>query len=249
MSYKDHEKISAEAIKMLEPLLVDYYRKPYQESYQLLRRKIEANFRGKDTNSKYMSIFIDDLEDLISTVILRLVSINSKSLKEKGERIRDLESMVNKITDYVYREELRAIRKRLKEQLIDENDPENKTPSLPQPIDDEIQTIRSEIIKRCYEDCVERLPAKIKDVFRAYYPKTRLDPKELVATRRRLATEVAGMTLAQSQRLTPEQAERTLNNLQSKVNKWRRSHIEECVKKCVEAKESQHPRLNYLNQQ
>jgi hypothetical protein len=182
-------------------------------------------------------------------VIFRLISINSKSLKEKGEKIRDLELMANKITDFVYREELRIIRKHLDERPIDNNDSESKTLLVSQPIDDEIQTIKSELLRKCYETCVERLPAHNKEVFLTYYPDTRLAPGELIARRKRLANEVAGLTQAQAQRQTPEQAERTLNNLQSKVNKWRKSYIEECVKKCIEAEVSRHPRLNYLNQQ
>jgi chorismate mutase len=228
--------------------VVDYYKKPYEESYQLLRKKLAAKFRGKDTNSKYSSILLGDLEDLILTVIFRLISINSKLLK-KGERIQDLELMANRIADFVYQEELRAIRKRLDEPPLNENDPESKTPPIPQRVDDEIQAIKGEITRKCYEICVERLPADNRRIFQDYYPNVALDPKQLVARRKRLANEVAGLTPAQAERQTPEQEERTLNNLQSKVNKWRKTYIEQCVKKCIEAEASRHPRLNYLNQQ
>jgi hypothetical protein len=247
MNSKDHEKISAEACHMLEPLLVEHYKKTYEESYELLRRKIQSSFRGKDINSKYRSILINDLEYLVLTVILRLISINSKSLMVKGERIRDLEAMVNKITDLVYREELKSIRKRLVEQPIDESNPASNTPPIPQSIDDEIQAIKKEIIQDCYDACVDNLSDSKKAIFRAYYRNDISDSKELIAARKRLANEVAGLTPAQSQSQTPKQEIRILNNLQSQVNKWRKSTIEDCVKKCVEVKISQHQRLNYLS--
>jgi hypothetical protein len=249
MSPKVHETITPEAHQMFEQLLVKYYEKSYEESYQILREKINLIFRSKDTNKKYRPILIADLEDLTLTVIFRLISINDKSLREKGERIRDLELMANKIADFVYREELRVIRKRSNEQPIDKNDFNSKSLLIPQLVDDEIQATKKEIIRKCYEACIEKLPAESKALFQAYYPNDVLTPKELVARRKRLANEVAGLTEAQAQTQTPRQEARTLNNLQSKVNKLRKRHIEECVRECVEAKASRHPRLNYLNEQ
>lgn len=249
MGSKDHEKISAADIKLLEPLLFEYYKKPYQESYELLRKKIEDRFRYKDTNSKYSSMLMADLDDLVLTVVLRLISINSKLIKQKAEKINDLELMVNKISDLVYREELRALRTHLREQPLAEDDSEYDAPPLVQQVDAEIRAIKEEIMKGCYDSCVEKLPARIKAVFRAYYTDVVLEPKELIAERKRLANEVAGITEPEAKSLTPQQELRILNNLQSKVNKWRKSFIEDCVKRCVTAQESRHSRLNYLSQQ
>jgi hypothetical protein len=249
MGFKDHEKISAADLEMLQPLLVEYYQKPYQEGYELLRKKIEARFRLKDTNNKYSPVLMADLDDLVLTVVLRLISINGKMLTRKAEKINDLELMANKIADLVYREELRALRLRLRDQPLDEDNSEHKAPPLAQQVHDEIRAIRKEIIKNCYDSCVAKLPAQIKSVFRAYYPDAALEPQELIAERKRLANEVAGITEAEARNRTPEQELRTLNNLQSKVNKWRKSLIEDCVTRCVAAQESRHSRLNYLNQQ
>jgi len=190
-----------------------------------------------------------DLEDLTLTVIFRLMSISGKLFREKAERINDPELMASKITDFVYQEELRAIRTRLKEQPIDNSESELKRPPISQPIADGITTIKSEIARECFEACLEKLPAHIKPVFRSYYTDAALSPRELVAMRKRLANQVAGLTQAQGQGQTSEQQIRTLNNLQSKVNKWRRNHIDECVRECVAAKESQHASLNYLMEQ
>lgn len=250
MALKDHEKISPANIELLEPLLVEYYKRPYRESYELLRKQIESRFRNKHTNSNYNSMLIADLDDLVLTVVLRLIKINSKLLKKKAERINDLELMINKIADLVYREELRTLRARLKEQPLDEeDDSKRKTHPLTQRVDNEIRAIQKEIMKRCYDSCVETLPVRIKTVFRAYYTDLALEPKELIIERKRLANKEAGITEAEAQRLTPKQELRTLNNLQRKVNKWRKSHIEECVKRCVAAHESRHSRLNYLSEQ
>lgn len=234
---------------MLEPLLVEYYKKSYEESYRTLRGKIEAKLRGKDTNSSYRSMLIDNLEDLVLTVIFRLISINSKSLAEKGERIRNPELMAYKITELVYLEELRDIRKRLKERPIDDNGSEKKPLQIPQPTGDEVQAIMNDIVRECYTASLNRLPSESRDLFLAYYPNVKLDSQELVSRRKRLANEEAGMTQRQVQSRTPEQEDRILNNLQSKVNKLRKIHVEEFVKKCVEAKRSRHTRLHYLSQQ
>lgn len=104
-------------------------------------------------------------------------------------------------------------------------------------------------MKGCYDSCVEKLPAQVKTVFRAYYTDVVLEPQQLIAERKRLAKEVAGITEAEARNLTPEQELRTLNNLQSKVNKWRKNLIEDCVTRCVAVQESRHWRLNYLSQQ
>ena len=249
MAFKDHEKISAADLELLQPLLVEYYEKPYQESYELLRKKIEARFRHKDTNSQYSSILMSNLDDLVLTVVFRLISINGKLVTRKAEKINDLELMANKVADLVYREELRAVRKRLRDRPLEEDDAERSGPVLAQQVHDEIRAIRAEIMKRCYDSCVENLPARIKSVFRAYYTDVVLEPQELIAERKRLAKQVAGITETEGQNLTPEQELRTLNNLQSKINKWRRSRVEDCVTECVATHESSHSRLNYLLQQ
>jgi hypothetical protein len=249
MGSKDHDKVSAEDIQLFDSLLVDYYAKPYLESYHILRNRIEGRFRAKNTNIKYVSLLMADLEDLTLTVVFRLMYISGKLFRAKAERINDLELMANRITDFVYQEELKAIRSRLKEQPIDHSESEPTTPPISQPIGDRIQMIKSEIARDCFEACLERLPASIKDVFRSYYTDESLSPRDLVAMRKRLANEVAGLTPAQAKAQTPEQQFRTLNNLQSKVNKWRKSDIDQCVRDCAEAKESQHPSLNYLSEQ
>jgi len=207
MALKDHEKISPANIELLEPLLVEYYKKPYQESYELLRKPIESRFRNKHTNSNYNPMLLADLDDLVLTVVLRLININSKMLKTKGERINDLESMANKITDLVYREELRALRSRLKEQPLDEeDDSKHKSHPLAQRVDNEIRAIKKEIMKSCYDSCVETLPVRIKTVFRAYYTDLTLEPQELITERKRLANKEAGITEAEAQSLTPNKS-------------------------------------------
>jgi len=249
MTFKDHEKVFAEAYEMLEPLLVGFYNKSYEESYHILRDKIEAKLRSKDININYRSMFIDDLEDLILTVIFRLISVNNKSITEKGERIRNPELMAYKITELVYLEELREIRKRLQDRPIDDNGSDKKTLQIPQPTGDEIQAIMNDIVQECYNACLKRLPSDSRNLFLSYYPNIKLDSKELVARRKQLANEEANMTQTRAQNQTPEQEDRIINNLQSKVNKLRKIHVEEFVKKCVEAKGSWHTRLNYLSQQ
>jgi hypothetical protein len=249
MNSKDHEKIDPEDHQMFEQLLVEHYKKPYEDSYQLLRERVKAIFRGRDTNVKYRAMLFDDLEDLTLSVIFRLMYINGRAIKEKGEKIRDLESMVRKIADFVYKEKLKAIRKRLNDQPIEENDSAGRALTMRQRIDDEIQAIQDQIRRDCYAACVEKLPNRIKDVFRAYYPNASLSPGELIALRRRLADEAAKPTQAQARKQPPEAEARRLNNLQRKVHKWRKGYVEGCVRKCVEEKQSRHSCLNYLNEQ
>lgn len=249
MGHKDHEQPSAEDYKLFEELLVAYYGKPYAEADKLLRGKIMAFFRGKDTNPNYRSVLLRELDYLTSNVVFRLISFNGWSHRERGEGIRDVELMARRMAGFVYKEELGRIRRRLPEQTVDDGERKDNHPWLRQPVDDEYRSVESEILKKCYEDCLERLPARRKAIFRAYYPDVGLDPSELNAARMRLANEEAGVTPEQARQQTAQQAGRILNNLQSKLNKWRKRHVEQCVKKCVEAKQARHPALSFLKQQ
>lgn len=246
MTSKKREQITAEAYEMLERLLVGHYGKPYEESHRILARKLEKKFRTKNTDVKYRSIFFDKVEDLVEAVIFRLACINSKSLREKGEMIRDPELMSYKIAELVYREERRKITSRLGDLPLDVHG-EGMPLVLPQPAAAEAESILNEIIQACYDACVDILPAEARKVFTDYYPKVKLDPQELKARRRRLAYEQAGV--GQTQSLTPEEEDRIINNLQSKVNKLKKNEIEKCVVSCTEDKSSRHMRLNFLSQQ
>jgi hypothetical protein len=247
MTSKEKEKITAEAYELLESLLVEFYGKPYAEGHRILTGKIERKFRGKQTNFLYREMFIDNVEDHVETVISRLAYFNCNSIKVKGEKVRNPESVSYKIADMFYLEEMRRIRKYLDEQPIDGGRPGGRPLPLPQPTDVEIESIVNEIIQECYDACVEGIPTEARKVFLAYYPNSTLEPRELAARRRQLANEHAGMTRAQAQALTSEQEDRKNNNLQSKVNKLRKDHVEECVRKCVEDKTAQHVRLNSLS--
>lgn len=249
MSPKEQEKISPEAYEKLEALLVGYYQKPYEESYQILSKKVEARLLSKQINIKYRALLINDLEDLIQAVFYRLASVNSESLTKTGEEIRNPELMAYRITGFVFREKMKEIRKRLKEQSIDDDDSEKKPIQLRQSTSHQVQAIIEEIIQECYDACLESLRTGIRDIFQSYYPKIQLEAKELVARRRRLAIEKAGLTEAQAQSQTPEQEHRIINNLQKNVHTLRGRHVEDCVRECVEAKKSRHMRLNYLSQQ
>jgi DNA-directed RNA polymerase specialized sigma24 family protein len=249
MNSREHEKISAEAYARLEPLLAGHYRKTYEESYQILKGKIEAKLRGKDTNAAYRPMLLDSLEDLVQIVLFRLASINDRLLRESGEPVRDPELMAYKITERVYSEELKKLQRRLNELPIDAPRPGQGPLPLPQPASSGVQAAIAEIIQDCYDACLEKMSAEARRLFLAYYPDTGLDPQELTARRKRLAFEEAGLTQAQAQRLTPAEEGRIVNNLQSKVNKLRKGHVEDCVRECTEAQKARDTRLSYLAQQ
>lgn len=247
MTSQNSERVTAEAYRMLEELLVRRYGEPYEAGYRVLARKLAAVFRAKQINFKYLPVLSGKVEDLVEEVFSRLARINVKSVEETGEMIRDPEPMSFKIAELVYLEEWRKMEARLADQPIDGDGRGGRPLPLAQPADAEAESILNEIMQECYDACVERLPDEARKVFMSYYPDVRLDPQELKARRRRLAKEYAGM--AQTQTLTPDEEEQLMNNLRVKVNKLKKREVEGCVTGCTEDKSSRHVRLNALGAQ
>lgn len=247
MSYKDHEKLSEEDFRCFDQFLTEHYQQPLAEGYERLRGAIRKRLEGTDTNRRYRPRMMSDIDDLISTVIFRLASINGK-LQRKGEQIRDLDLMLKKIVVFVHREELRRLRWPSAPLGAGGSDASDPLP-LPQPVDDEVSAAERQIWHDCYVECLDGLPEKIKTLFLRYYPDLHVEPKELGALRRRLAGEEAGDEEEDGKRRSQEPSGRELNNLQSKVNKWRSGRLEDCMRRCAAVRRSRHVELEYLRQQ
>ncbi|HJQ32223.1 MAG TPA: hypothetical protein VJ866_08595 [Pyrinomonadaceae bacterium] len=239
MSYKDHEKLSEGDFESFGLFLTEHYRQPLEESYESLRRAIWKLLEGTDTNRRYRpQMLTTDVDDMISAVTYRLISIYSQ-LRRKGEPLLDLNKMLRKIVYFVHREELRELRPSAPPRP---DGPDVSDPPLPQPVEGVVSGVEREIEHDCYDECLGKLPEHIQELFLSYYPDSRVEPKELVAQRRRLAGEADGEHTLKS-------SERKLNNLQVKVNKWRIGRLEDCMRRCAEARRDSHVGLEYLKQQ
>jgi DNA-directed RNA polymerase specialized sigma24 family protein len=243
MTSKKREEMTVEAYELLERLLVGHYGRPYEESHRMLARKLEDKFRSKYTNFKYRNMFFDRIEDLIEEVVYRLARINSKSVEESGEMIRDPELMSYRIAELVFREERRKMDSRLTDQPIEDN--KKGAFTLTQPADADAESVLNEIVQECYDACVDKLPDDAGKVFRGYYPDVKLDPQELTARRKRLARELAGVS--QTQHLTPEEEDKIMSKLQVKVYRLKTNKVEGCVTSCTEDKSSRDVRLSLLS--
>jgi hypothetical protein len=208
---------------------MEFYQEPWEESYNRLRRDIEIRFLRKDTNRKYKPLLISNMDDLVITVVLRLIRINSK-LRHAGEEIKNFYAMLENRIDHVYHEELRRIFKHAGSTSRDDASA-FETPEPSDPIDRRIEEEEERaIINRCYKECLGKLPEHVLSIFLEYYGKETLTPKERTAARIRLAVKVADISAAEE---TPERLKRAKNNLDSMISKWRRNHLDPCKDSCL----------------
>ncbi len=247
MSYKDHEKLSEEDFERFDEFLTKHYQQPLEEGYARLRHTIGKLLEGRDTNRRYRPLLMADIEDLISTVIFRLVSIIAKLHRERGGPLRDLKPMLNKIVGFVHREELRRIRRPAPPSP--DGPDSGQPPALPKPVDDEVRAIEQQLEAECYDECLKALPEHIRTLFRRYYPSQHLLHTELGSLRRKLAVEESRASDGEASGPVREPSERVLNNLQIKIHKWRTGRLEDCMKRCMEARRARHVELEYLRQQ
>ena len=241
---QDHQELAEADFAKFDDLLreVNGNEKRTDECYQILRQRIRRLFLQKDTNSRYRSALQNDLEDLIELVISRYTSFNRRSPKTLDQKVADFEKTLKGITRRVYLEELRKLRRYPQPITIPCTSHE-----LPQPQDNQMRGIMSEIRLECYYKCLKNLPQRIGKLFMRYYPNHRVAPQALAAMRLELADEESGQDRGPTR--TPEQQYRSLNNLQSKLHKWRTNELAECVRRCVEETAARNIELNYLKQQ
>lgn len=222
-------------LEQFRKLLEDFYKKGWEESYELFRRETQKLFLRRDTNQQYRPQLINDLEDLVSTVELRFVRVYRK-LRDDGQEIRSFYGLLNDKVNDVYREWLR------RKPPVSIDDPNHFIePVKPESLDRELEENEERAIRlRCQKKALASLPEHILDLLLEYYSYEELPAKERTAARLDLALRQQNVS---AEGLTPEQIHRLRNNLESKMSKWRNDVLvpreEECIK-------GEHSRLRKL---
>jgi hypothetical protein len=229
MAHKELEGLSQEDFELFKKLLTEFYRQQWEESYRLLRRQIEKRLRLKQTNKIYSSELLSGIDDLVTAVVLRFATINSK-LHNAGREIENFEAMLNSKIDHVYKEELRRIQKLIRDtQSLD--DPDARLTHTSPAIDGELEEEQRTVKLECQKKCLKELPKDILNTFLEYYGRRTDTATARTEARLKLALQDANLSPSEA---TPEQVKRAKNNLDSKICKWRRNRLQPCQKKCIE---------------
>lgn len=227
MLKNEFEGISEEDMEDFKALLVQFYGKPWEESYELFTKEAAERLGRKDTNRKYRSPLSDDEHDLVMSVVARFIKINSK-LRRAGTKIDSFYAMLENRIDHVHHEELRDLQRSGRASNVDDIDIISQAP----PIDKEMEESEaSRIAAGCYKRCLDKLPKHVLDIFLEYYDVVGLTPAERAEARRRLALRVAGIPPSEA---TPEATEVAKRNLDIMLSKSRRRTLVPCKVKCVE---------------
>lgn len=227
-SHRTVESVEEVDFKCFEVFITAHYNKSWEESHRMLRAEIRKRFHCKKMKDKYRSALISDIDDLITTVVLRFTRINSKSQAVGG--IKDFNAMLCTITNHVYHEELRRILRQAATHQLD--DPE--TPELAaevSAIDRELEgRDEIELENSCYLECLQKLPEHILNIFFRYYETENLTPGQREEKRCNLALELAGLAVEEA---TPQQIKRAKNNLDSLISKWRNTRLKPWKETCM----------------
>ncbi|MDT5271381.1 MAG: hypothetical protein QOH49_3567 [Acidobacteriota bacterium] len=227
MLKNEFEGISEEDMEDFKALLVQFYGKPWEESYALFTKEIAERLGRKDTNRKYRSPLSADEHDLVMSVVARFIKINSKLRRAETEIVNFYAMLENRI-DHVHHEELRHLSKLARTFNVDDID----IISQAAPIDREMEESEaSRIAAECYNQCLGKLPKHILDIYLEYYDVEGLTPAERTEARRRLALRVAGLSPSEA---TLEATGVAKKNLDIMLSKWRRKNLALCKAKCVE---------------
>lgn len=224
MSKIEFEGISDEDFKRFEELLVRFYQKPWEESYAQFTKEIRARFVRKDIRPSLRPHFINNMNELVGSVVSRFIKINSK-LERAGKQIDSFYGMLEDRIYHVCQEEIRKLSR--ESYNVDDSEIPTQTESIDKTLENDE---RRAIAVRCYRKCFEQLPAHIQDIFREYYEVEHLSPSERSKKRQVLAIRVANVD---PQEVTPKQLRRLKNNLESMICKWRTKHLDPCKERCL----------------
>lgn len=226
MLKNEFDGISEEEMEDFKAIVVQFYGKPWGEAYPLLTKEITDRLRRKDTNRSYRAPLINDVEDLVMSVVARLIKINGK-LRRAGNEILNFQAMLENRIGHVYHEELRRLLRAARAVEIDRIDVVSPTALIDREMEDgETRAIKAE----CHQRCLDELPEHVLEIFLEYYDVGGLTPAARTEARRRLALRVAGIAPSAA---TPEAAAAAKRNLDSMLSKWRRNTLARCNDKCL----------------
>lgn len=229
MFKNEFEGISEEDMDDFKVLVVQFYGKPWEESYELLTKEITDRLRRKDTNWNYKSPLLTDMEDLVISVVARFIKINSK-LRRAGKEILNFHAMLENRIGHVYHEELRRLLRSARGVELDDVDVVSQMALIDREME-ESETSAIEV--ECHKRCLDKLQGHVLDIFLEYYGVDGLTVAERTDARRRLALRVAGISPSEA---TPGAVAGAKRNLDSMLSKWRKKTLTPCKDKCMKEK-------------
>jgi len=229
MLKNEFDGVTEEDMEYFQELLVKFYEKPWEEAYTQLTEEIEERLRRKDTNKNYRSRLTADLDDLIISVVARLIKVNGK-LRRAGKEILNFYAMLENRIHHVYHEELRRLSVSARMLDVDEMDVASQTAS----IDREMEEREAWALEvNCYKRCLDELPEHVLNIFLEYYDMDGVPPAARADARRKIALRVAGISAEDA---TREEVANAKGNLDSMLSKWRRNTLTPCKDKCLKGK-------------
>lgn len=229
MLKNEFDGISEEDMEAFKALVVQFYGKPWEEAYALLTKEITDRLRRKYNNTRYRSHFSSVEEDLVSSVVARLIRVNGK-LRRAGKEILNFHAMMEDRIGHVFHEELRRLFRPVRPVEISDLDIASPTPLINREME-ENETRRLEA--ECHNKCLDKLPGHVLEIFLEYYDVDGLTPTERADARRRLALRVTGICLTEA---PPEAAATAKRNLDSMLSKWRNNILAPCKDKCMKSR-------------
>ena len=229
MSDKELQAVSGEDLEMFKGLVVDFYRRPWEESYTLLRAEIRKRLLRKSTNPTYRSMLVGEVDDLVTSVFIRYAKVYGK-IRRAGGEIEGFEAMLEDRVKLVYHEALRRYSRLLPDIRPDSHETtEAASPAvlIDRALEEEEERAR---LNRCLIECLRELPEHVRNIFLEYFDTDAYSPHERVEMRLRLALREANIPVEQA---TPEQIFRARRNLNTMISKWRTNHLKPCKEKCL----------------
>lgn len=207
-------------------LLVQHYGKPWEEAYAQLMKEIEERLRRKDTNKNYRPYLMTDIDDLVVSVVARLIKVNGK-LRRAGKKIITFGAMLENRVRHVYHEELRRLSVAAHMLDVDDTDVASQAILMDREMEEE-ETRRLEV--ECYKRCLDELPEHVLNIFLEYYDMDGVPPGARADARRKIALRAEGIS---PEGATPEEVTGAKGNLDSRLSKWRRNTLAPCKDKCM----------------
>jgi DNA-directed RNA polymerase specialized sigma24 family protein len=226
MSDKELEAVSEEDLESFEALVVDFYQKPWEESYALLRAEIKRRLLRRVAYSAYNWRFKVEADDLVTRVVIRYSTVYGK-MRRAGVTLDSFEAMLEDRVRLVTHEAIRRYSKEV---------PGGGSPDLraagvlvDRALEDEEERER---VNRCMAECLRKLPERARRVLIEYCDTNAYPPHERSEMRTTLALREAGVPVDGA---TPEQRANARRNLRVMVSKLRKDRLQPCKESCLRA--------------
>jgi DNA-directed RNA polymerase specialized sigma24 family protein len=235
MREKELEKVSQEDLEGFQVLVADFYKRPWGESYELLRGEIKRRLFRRVGNSVYGWRFRSEADDLITRIVFRY-SIVYGSMRRAGVSLDSFEAMLEDRVRLVFHESLRRYSKDVPVFRPDGDQPEPSAVAahVDRTLEDEEQRAR---LNKCMLECLRKLPEHSLRLLAEYHDADDRPQHERTRMRLMLALREAGIP---PDRAMPEQEARALRNLRVAISKLKNDRLKPCMEGCMRAQTSPH---------